>query len=221
MKKFWKDVQHSLLKTVAPWAAAIYLYLVGKTSKTVVIGQEAYDTLKVRSPHLIYVAWHEQILLHTWFWRHQGITILISQSRDGEYVNRLLELLGFRSARGSSSRGGVRGLLQLVRTLKDVGSVGIIADGPRGPARACKPGAILLAKQSGIPIVPTAAAISRYKRVKSWDRLVVPLPFATFTLAYGEPIVIPDKLEKDVLGEYQRQIDQALNTLTATVEETV
>lgn len=214
MKKWWKEVRHQLLKILTPAVGLMYFYLVGKTSKTVVIGQEQLDALRKQYPHIIYAAWHENILTGSWPLRHQGNTVLISQSRDGEYVSRLIHLLGFHTVRGSSSRGGVRSLLKLVRVLKNEGDVIIIADGPRGPARECKPGVITLAKRSGMPIIPTVAVVSRFKRVNSWDRTIIPFPFSTFTLIHGDPIFIPEDVDKTTIAHYQEQLKQALDALS-------
>jgi lysophospholipid acyltransferase (LPLAT)-like uncharacterized protein len=214
MKKLWKELQHQLLKVLAPAAGLVYFYVVGKTSKTVAIGQEQLDILIKQYPHVIYAGWHEQILTGAWALRRRGITILISQSRDGEYVSRLVHLLGFHTARGSSSRGGVRSLLKLVRVLKNEGDVIMVADGPRGPARECKPGVITLAKRSGMPIIPTAVLVSRFKRVNSWDRTIIPCPFSTFTRIHGDPIFIPEDVDKEAIAHYQEQLKQALDALS-------
>jgi lysophospholipid acyltransferase (LPLAT)-like uncharacterized protein len=162
MNNLWKKVRHHLLQSAAPAVGVVYLYVVGKTSKTLVLGQEHHAELHKRYPHFIYVGWHEQILLGAWTFRHRGITILISPSRDGEYISRVVHRLGFGTVRGSSSSGGTRALVQLVRVLKHEGDVILIADGPRGPAKECKPGVITLAKISGMPIIPTAVRVSRF-----------------------------------------------------------
>ena len=217
MKKVWKEVRHQLLKILTPAVGLVYFYLVGKTSKTDVIGQEQLDALRTQYPHVIYASWHENILTGAWALRHQGATILISQSRDGEYVSRLVHLLGFHTVRGSSSRGGVRSLLKLVRVLKNEGDAIIIADGPRGPARECKPGVITLAKRSGMPIIPTAVLVSRFKRVNSWDRTIIPYPFSTFTMIHADPIFIPEDADKKTIAQYQAQLKQALDALSEKI----
>jgi lysophospholipid acyltransferase (LPLAT)-like uncharacterized protein len=214
MKKWWKEIRHQLLKILTPAVGLVYFYVVGKTSKTGAIGQEQLDVLRKQYPHCIYAGWHEQILTGAWALRCRGITILISQSRDGEYVSRLVHLLGFHTIRGSSSRGGVRSLLKLVRVLKNEGDVIIIADGPRGPARECKPGVITLAKRSGMPIIPTAVLVSRFKRVNSWDRTIIPYPFSTFTMIHADPIFIPEDADKKTIAQYQAQLKQALDALS-------
>lgn len=94
----------------------------------------------------------------------------------------------------------------------------MVADGPRGPAKQCKPGVITLAKQSGMPIIPTAVLVSRFKRVNSWDRTIVPLPFSTFTMLHGDPIFVPKDADKDALVHYQKQLEQALNALPEKAE---
>jgi len=214
MRTLWKGVLHQILKIAAPAVGLIYLYFVGKTSKIVVLGQEQHAELRKQYPHFIYVGWHEQVLPGVWALRRRGITILSSQSRDGEYISRLVHLLGFRTARGSSTRGGTRALLQLVRVLKSEGDVIMIVDGPRGPARQCKPGVITLAKQSGMPIIPTALFVSRFKRVNSWDRTIIPYPFSIFTMIHGDPIFIPEDADEDALAQYQEQLKQALDALS-------
>jgi lysophospholipid acyltransferase (LPLAT)-like uncharacterized protein len=217
MRKLWKEVRHQIFKNVVPAVGLLYLYFVGKTSKIVVLGQEQPAELRKQYPHCIYVGWHEQVLTGAWALRRRKITILISQSRDGEYVSRLVHLLGFGTSRGSSSRGGTRALLQLVRILKTTSDVLIVADGPRGPARECKPGAIMLAKQSGMPIMPIAVLVSRCKRVHSWDRTIIPLPFATFTMMHGDPILVPKDADPEAIARYQAQLKHALDTLSGKV----
>lgn len=219
MKKNGKAIQHQFLKTLVPPLGYFYISLMGKTSKTVEIGKQAQDALRQQHPHVIYAVWHEHILVHAWVFRQRGISMLISQSRDGEYIARTVKFLGFRAARGSSSRGAVRGMLKLAHILKDEGDVGITADGPRGPARECKPGVITLAKRSGCPIIPLAASASRSRRVNSWDRMIVPYPFSTLTVMYGEPIFIPADADKEALANYQQQVKQALDALASRAEK--
>ena len=218
MKKLWKELQHQILKMVVPALGVIYFYVIGKTSKTILLGQEHHAELRRQYPHFIYVGWHEQILNGGWPLRlPRGKTLLISQSRDGEYISRIVHGLGYRTVRGSSSRGGVQALLQLLHILKEQGDVIMVADGPRGPARECKPGVLGLAKQSGRPIIPIAISASRCKRVKSWDRTMIPLPFGTLTMIHGEPLLIPADADDDALTNYQAQLTHALDALAAKI----
>ena len=143
-----------------------------------------------------------------------GITVLVSQSQDGEYIAAIMHTLGFRTARGSSSRGGSQALRQLLRILRKTGDAGIVVDGPRGPARECKPGVVTLAQLSGAPIIPLAASSTRFKR----DRTYIPLPFSTMTIHYGEPLFFSKGDDADI--EYARgQVGQALDALTDAAEQ--
>ena len=90
----------------------------------------------------------------------------------------------------------------------------MIADGPRGPARQSKAGVITLAKHSGMPIIPTAGSVSRFKRINSWDRMIVPYPLSTFTMIHGDPIFIPKDADKKAIAHYQEQLKQALDALS-------
>jgi lysophospholipid acyltransferase (LPLAT)-like uncharacterized protein len=215
----WNDVKYRLLHLLILVIGVVYFYLVEKTSKTSVLGQDHHDTLKEKYPNVIYVAWHEHLVLGLWVFHHQGLSVLISQSRDGEYASRFIPHLGFYPVRGSSTRGGVRGLLQLAQILKTRGDVVIIADGPQGPARQCKAGAIMLAKHSGLPIVPVACLVTRFKRIRSWDRLFIPYPFCTFKIGYGSPIFVPQDADKRAIAEYQIRTEQALDRMIKKLEQ--
>lgn len=213
-KKKWKNWRHRLLKAMVPTLGYSYLSLVGNTAKTREFGHEHHADLRKQYPHFIYVGWHEHLLTGAWVLRRRQVAILVSQSRDGEYLSRMGKLLGFVPVRGSSSRGGVRGLLQLEHALKTGHDVLIGGDGPKGPVKQCKPGAIMLAKHSGMPIIPTAGYISRCMRLKNWDQTIVLSPFTAIIVGYGKPIVVPETIEKADIAHYQQQVKQAIDDLT-------
>lgn len=206
-------MRHRLLQAAVPTIGYSYLSVVGKTAKTFEFGHEHHANLRKQYPHFIYVGWHEHVLTCAWRLRYGNIAILISQSRDGDYLNSLGQLLGFFPVRGSSSRGGLRGLLQLERALKTGHDVIIGADGPKGPAKQCKAGVIILAKHSGMPIIPVAGYTHRATRLHNWDQTIVPFPFAVHITGYGKPIVVPDNLDKDEITPYQQQVKQAIDDL--------
>lgn len=218
MKRFWKNLERRLLHFLVPKLGVLYVYFVGSTSKTFEVGGEQLERLRAQHPRLIFVCWHEQILFIAWLLRHHGISVTISQSRDGDYIANTVRFLGFHPVRGSSTRGGSQMFRQLLRTLKHTGDVGIIVDGPRGPARECKSGVITLAQLSGVPIIPLAASGTRVKRVKSWDRMYVPLPFAAMTLRYGEPIFFEKGSDSKDQVDARQQVNQALDSLTGITQ---
>jgi lysophospholipid acyltransferase (LPLAT)-like uncharacterized protein len=125
-----------------------------------------------------------------WFHRDQGVRILVSEHRDGEIIATVAESLGYGTIRGSTTRGGERALLSLIRVLEEGLEVAVTPDGPRGPAWRYQPGALVAAARARVPILPIAAYVDRAWRLRSWDRFIVPKPFATVTVAYGDPVMV-------------------------------
>lgn len=145
----------------------------------------ALESLREQRRPFIFSLWHGQLLPLLWHHRNQGVAVLVSEHRDGELVARLARSLGYRLIRGSSTRGGERALLGLVRELEDGNEVAVTPDGPKGPAFKYAPGALVAAQRSGAPILPIAAHASSAWRLGSWDGFVIPKPFARVTVAYG------------------------------------
>lgn len=138
-----------------------------------------------RGEPLIYAIWHGQLLPLLFAHRGQGIFALISEHRDGEIIARIVERLGFRTIRGSTSRGAARALVSIVGELRAGHRIAITPDGPRGPAREFAPGALIAAQRAGAPIVAVAMHASRAWQLKSWDRFTIPKPFARVVVAYS------------------------------------
>lgn len=139
-----------------------------------------------RVPHC-FMCWHECLLPLLWQHRRQAIAIVVSEARDGQYLAGFAVRLGYRLVRGSSSRGATRALLGAVKALRAGGSVAFTPDGPRGPRRELKPGVIAAAQRGEGTVVPLHAEADRAWRLGSWDRFIVPKPFAKVRVAYGEP----------------------------------
>ncbi|MBK8230395.1 MAG: lysophospholipid acyltransferase family protein [Candidatus Eisenbacteria bacterium] len=142
--------------------------------------------------------WHHNILPLCWGFRGREITVLVSESADGEIISQIIHRLGIGTARGSSSRGGLRALLALTR-VAETAPVAITPDGPRGPRHQLQPGVLLVAQRAGVPIVPLASGARARKRLRSWDRFLVPLPFARVRIFVGAPISLPDAIEPNAL----------------------
>jgi lysophospholipid acyltransferase (LPLAT)-like uncharacterized protein len=150
----------------------------------VVNEQQLFDLRATRKP-FVFSLWHGHLLPLLWHHKGQRVSILISEHRDGELIARTAQWLGYGLVRGSTTRGGERALLALVRELESGREVAITPDGPRGPARTFAPGALVAAQRSQSAILPVAAAADRAWRLSSWDRFVIPKPFARITVAYG------------------------------------
>jgi hypothetical protein len=153
-------------------------------------GAEHYDRIIRSGRQPIIAFWHGRILPATWFFRGRGIVALTSANFDGQWIARVIEHLGNRTVAGSSSRGGMRALLQLKREMRDGHPVAFALDGPRGPARVAQPGAMWLAAATGNPILPFHAESSACWELSSWDRTQVPKPFSTVAVAIGAPLVL-------------------------------
>ena len=143
--------------------------------------------LRKNGSAFIFAIWHGHLLPGLWHHRHEGVTVLISEHRDGEIVARAAESLGYGLIRGSTTRGGGRALISLVRELRAGKEIAITPDGPRGPARKFAPGALVAAQRSDAFILPVAVYASSAWRLKSWDQFMIPKLFARVTIAYGVP----------------------------------
>jgi lysophospholipid acyltransferase (LPLAT)-like uncharacterized protein len=149
--------------------------------------------------------WHGLMLAPIWTQRHRGIMALASEHGDGEIIARILERLGYAPpARGSSSRGGVRGLLTMVSALRGGRSIAFTPDGPRGPARVPQPGVFVAAHRAGVVIVPMSMHAAHCWHLRSWDRYAIPKPFARVVVTMGEPFT--PRFDGDQLadGEVER-----------------
>ena len=138
----------------------------------------------------ILALWHGRILPATLFWRDRGIVAITSANFDGEWTARLMARFGYRAARGSTSRGGSRALVQLRRELAAGQPVAFTVDGPRGPARVVQPGAVWLAGATGQPIVPFHIECERHWTMGTWDEAQVPRPFTRVAVVVGAPLFV-------------------------------
>jgi lysophospholipid acyltransferase (LPLAT)-like uncharacterized protein len=179
---------------ILPWSARAalllgrgFLQLLGHSWRMRVVNGEHVEKLRQNGTAFIFAIWHGHLLPGLWHHRDEGVTVLISEHRDGEIVARAAKSLGYGLIRGSTTRGGGRALISLVRALRSGQEIAITPDGPRGPARKFAPGALVAAQRSDAFILPVAVSASRSWRLKSWDRFMIPKPFARVTIAYGVP----------------------------------
>jgi len=149
---------------------------------------EHYHDQVVGSPFL-FALWHHTLLPLLWWHRRRRITLLVSQHRDGTLVASAAARLGYDLARGSTTRGGATGYRHVLRALAAGAAVAVTPDGPAGPPGVVKPGVIRAARHARVPVLPVYAHVDRAWRLRSWDRLVVPQPFARVMVEYGEPVL--------------------------------
>ncbi|HYG65787.1 MAG TPA: lysophospholipid acyltransferase family protein [Thermoanaerobaculia bacterium] len=173
-------------------------------------GDELVRQWEQRGEHFILAFWHRHMLLMPYGYRGRRMTVLSSHSRDGEIMVRTLARLGIDTCRGSTTRGGAAGLRGLLRMAAEGSDLGFTPDGPRGPAGEVQQGVIIAAAMSGFPIQPAALAATRARRLGSWDRMVVPLPFSTVHYVYGEPLYVERRADPAAAAaELKRRLDAA------------
>lgn len=178
------------MSAALPFLAASFIRALRATVRIRHHGDERVREWERRGDHFILAFWHRHLLLMPYAYCGRQISVLVSQSRDGELIARTVAHLGIDSSRGSSSRGGIAGMRSLLRKAAEGWDIAFTPDGPRGPLREVQPGVILAAASTGLPILPVAIAASRAKLLRSWDRFMIPLPFSTVHIVYGEPLVV-------------------------------
>jgi len=185
------------------------LRALGSTWTWKVSGAKHVDAIRDRGLHPIHSFWHGRILPATVYFQRRGIVVITSENYDGEWIARIIKKFGYGAARGSTSRGGPKALLQLVREVKSKG-VAFTLDGPRGPAEVAQPGAVWLAKATGNPLMPFHAEAASSWTMKSWDRTQIPKPFSTVAMAIGEPLYVPRDADEHALEEWRARLQAAL-----------
>lgn len=185
-------------------------------------GKERLDRLKTNSEPVILSAWHNRIFYLSILIRKQlirkgvAIAMMSSLSKDGTLGALLAERIGARVVRGSTSRGGTQGIRRFYRLMKKEGcSTIILPDGSKGPIYEAKMGVAMLAKLTGAPVVPMSYWADRFWRVPSWDRLIIPKPFARISIVVGEVILVDREIDETGLENSRKHIEKMLNELNA------
>jgi lysophospholipid acyltransferase (LPLAT)-like uncharacterized protein len=176
-------------------------------------GMEHHRSILAGGRRVIFAFWHGRILMATYFWRRRGIVVMTSRSREGDYIARLISLFGYGSARGSSSRGSRRALVEMIRELRRKLDVAFTIDGPRGPRYVAKPGAAWLAAKTGDAILPFHISCRNRWVVASWDRFQIPKPFSRVLVLIGAPIYVRTDATAGELEASQQSIQRSLDEL--------
>jgi len=182
-----------------------------------ITSDDNYRALRARQQPFIFAFWHAHMLPLLWSHRGEGVAVVISAHRDGEIIARIAERLGYRTIRGSSSRGAARALLGIVRELDSGLEVAVTPDGPRGPAQKFASGTLVAAQRVGVPIVGIGVSSSRAWRLKSWDRFMIPKPFSRVRLVYSVPTPVAATSARDAEDEAPK-FEALLNDAVAIAE---
>jgi lysophospholipid acyltransferase (LPLAT)-like uncharacterized protein len=161
----------------------------------------------------IYALWHGRILAGTLYLRDRGVIVITSENFDGEWIARIIRRFGYATARGSTSRGGARALVEMRREMRAGRPAAFTVDGPRGPARVAQRGAVWLASATGNPIIPFHLEASSFWTVRSWDRHQIPKPGSDVAVALGAPIEVPMRAGPETIEAGRVALEEALGRL--------
>jgi lysophospholipid acyltransferase (LPLAT)-like uncharacterized protein len=212
-----------VLLVLIHWVGVLAIRLVGMTLRFTASSEEdgIADPAALPQPGTIAPFWHRCVFPATYFFRNRGISVMTSRSFDGEYIARIIESFGFKAVRGSSSRGAVRALLGMHSVIDAQGVAAFTIDGPRGPVYVAKPGPTLLARNTGQPIRCFYIALQDAWVLNSWDRFLIPKPFAKAHVRWSAPITVPRGTSSEALGRYHQQMQDALERVRAAAESVV
>lgn len=206
---FWYRLLLRLVPAVFMW----FSVLLFATCRVRVHGLNYWDQIKASGKPAIASFWHYSVFFILYFMRRESGVAMVSASRDGEFVNRIVQGMGYETVRGSRKKGGVQAIKGLIRHMRAGKNAAIVADGSQGPERIVQAGCIVLASRAGAPILPMLWSCSRYKRFGSWDGTALPLPFSKIDFFYGEPLDVPAKIKSEEVEKYRLILEQRLNIL--------
>jgi len=193
-------------------AGVTLIRLLAMTWRMRVVNYEEARAARAAGQRVIFTLWHGELLPLLWHHRKEGVAVVISEHRDGEIIAQIAERLGYTTVRGSSSRGGGRALIGLIRALQEGRDGAVTPDGPRGPAHVFAAGAAIASQRTGVPLLPIRASATRAWRLKSWDRFLVPKPFATVRVTYG-PLTAVDAATPREAAEQAPRLQAVLDAV--------
>jgi lysophospholipid acyltransferase (LPLAT)-like uncharacterized protein len=209
-----------VLKVIPPLSALVIKLLMLSCRVVKEEGREKSEKVLFESGgKVVYASWHQRIPYHLHHLGSRHVRTMISLSRDGEYTARTAAWLGFKSARGSSTRRGSGALKEIVQRIREGDSGGMLPDGPQGPARKAKMGAVIIARDAEAPLFPILWGADRCWVLNSWDRMLIPKPFARIALCYAEPILVPSTATGEKLETYRHLLEERLNQAARWCDE--
>lgn len=208
-----------LLLAVVPPVGATVLKALYATCMVEVRGREHYDELFSSNSHFLLGLLHETLPIVACYFRNSNFHGLTSYSFDGELASRILNQFGIKAVRGSSSRGGMKALVQLAKATESIPLVGLTVDGPKGPRREAKAGIAIVSAKKQLPILPSAYVALSSWRANSWDRMAVPKPFTRIVCAFGVPLDPPAGLSSDLIERKRHDLEVSIAGLHREIED--
>ena len=218
MESWRKRLRNKLTTGLVPYVGYIVFKLLQLTMRFEIRGMEAVKPLMDGGELLLWVFWHGRMLMMPVLPYRKTLRILASKHRDGELITRLMGLLGIKSIRGSTSRGGVNAFRACKRALEQGHDIVLTPDGPKGPRYTVQPGVIELAKLNNVPIIPVTFSCTRGKVFSSWDRFMIPYPFSKGVYYYGRPFRIPPDITRQQREVLRDRLEKYLREMTKVVD---
>lgn len=206
----WKD---KLLLFIIPRFYSLVLRFLARTIRKEVFFPERPRNFWDQGQHVIAAFWHQRLLMMP-FLPWGKVSVLISQHRDGEFIARAVKFLGYDSVRGSTTRGGISALREMIRVFRKGSDIAVTPDGPQGPKHVVQIGVVELARLTGAPILPVTYSASWCKVFGSWDNFILPLPFSKVAYLWGEPLFVPRDAGKDKLEESRLLLQERMRQIT-------
>jgi lysophospholipid acyltransferase (LPLAT)-like uncharacterized protein len=208
----------TLKQKITAYTIVVAVKMLCASLRLQVIGGEKLTTLQEAHQGAIIITWHGRTMIPIYRYRNRGYWALISLSLDGDIQAENFRLFGFQVIRGSTGRRSVMATRKILKALEEGGVLTFTPDGPRGPSQVAQEGVVYFAKKSGRPIIPLGIAANPAFYVKSWDKYLIPKPFAKACYVYGDPIFVNPDEENSAAC---KTVEQAINAAQATAEAQV
>ncbi len=203
-------MQRKISLYVFPRIFKAILILITLTCRVRWHNKQQFDQLYESNQGWILSFWHENVLIIPWLLRNRGITCMVSDSRDGEYIARCGQVFGNPVLRGSSSKGSAKATRSALRVLNKNKSIAITPDGPRGPAHKLQTGVLWLSALGKVPIIPFHIEVDRHWRFKSWDGQKLPRPFSTIHVSVGSAYQVSGQSLKEQLNQVVDEFETSM-----------
>lgn len=214
-----KKLKKKLIQFLGTKLGWIFILLLGKSTKITYFNREVWDSLVVSGKAFIGLIWHGRILLPIYAHRNLNVVAMVSQHGDGEMIAQIIHKLGYRTVRGSSTRGGIKAFHAMLAELKKAAICTVMPDGPKGPRQKLKSGVIYMAQRSGAPLLPLTFSSDKHIIVKSWDRFMIFKPFSRSIIMYGKPITVPSDLTTEQVEKFRTDLEQNMIQLEKHADE--
>ena len=208
MKQWWRNRRPYLV------SGFIYAFarIIGSTLRLKLVN---FERVRDLPGGRVYCGWHGHSFIPAHHFRNRGYWVIISHSRDGEIQNRIFTKLGYNVIRGSTGRGGVRALIESIRVLRDGATMAITPDGPRGPSGVVQEGVMMMAQKSGCALIPVGTYAKPAWFAPTWDRYMVPLPFARGVFVFGDPIYVKENATTEEMECLRKKLEEEIHRLQA------